>query len=60
MTTEVLKSERLDVTELSMDDLEQAAGGRHHGGNHNDGVFYGLLAGGMAVVGGIILVGLLA
>lgn len=59
MTTKVLETESLEVTELSLDDLDQATGGGHHGG-HNDGVFYGLLAGGIALVGSIIIVGLLA
>jgi hypothetical protein len=59
MTTKVLESKSLEATELSLDDLDQATGGRHHGG-HGDGVFYGLLAGGIAVVGAIIVVGILA
>jgi len=58
MTTKVLESESRELNELSLDDLDQATGGGHHGG-HNDGVFYGLLAGGLAVVGTIIVIGLL-
>ncbi len=57
MTTEPLMPKSAELTELSLDDLEQVTGGGH--GGHNDGVFYGLLAGGLAIAGGIILIGLL-
>ena len=58
MTTESLMPKSAEVTELSLDDLEQASGGHHS--SHNDGLFYGALAGGIALVGGIIIIGLLA
>jgi len=56
MTTKVLeKSEILEATELSLDDLDQAAGGRHHHHGNNDGaqLVYGVIAGAIAV--GIIV-----
>jgi tetrahydromethanopterin S-methyltransferase subunit B len=49
MTTKVLeKSEIFEATELSLDDLDQATGGRHHhhhGGGTTEQVVYGVIAG---------------
>ena len=59
MTTKVLESGNAEMTELSLDDLDQATGGKHHP-SHNDGLFAGALGAGLAIVGGIILIGLLA
>jgi len=55
--TKTSMPETAEMTELSLDDLEQVSAG--HTPSHNDGVFYGLLGAGIAVVGGIILIGLL-
>lgn len=51
MTTKVLGSEILEATELSLDDLDQATGGRHHhhGGLTTEQVVYGVVAGAIAV-----------
>ncbi len=60
MTTKILESESAEMTELSLTELDQAIGGGHGGHNASDVLFWGGLGAGLAVVGSIILVGLLA